>query len=186
LDAAERLLIRDGYADISTRSLAAEARANHGLVHYYFGSMEELLLQVLERFTQRIIDRQRAMYEDPRLPFIEKWRKAMNYIDEDLNAGYPKIWFELQALAWNHPEFRDRVTRVLEQFDFVLTEAIGNALKSYGVDRRRYHPEAVSALVRTFNLGMLAERLNGFDRGHAAMMKMIDRLLLRLEAERAD
>ena len=51
LDAAERLLIEVGYAGISTRRLADEAGANHGLVHYYFGSMEELFLRVLERFT---------------------------------------------------------------------------------------------------------------------------------------
>ena len=49
LDAAERLLIREGAAGISTRQLAREAGQNHGLVHYYFGSVDELLLQTLER-----------------------------------------------------------------------------------------------------------------------------------------
>src|SRR3954451_22364898 len=53
LDAAERLLMREGAAGISTRQLAAEAGQNHGLVHYYFGSVDELLLQKLERFTRR-------------------------------------------------------------------------------------------------------------------------------------
>ena len=52
LDAAERLLIREGAAGISTRQLAREAGQNHGLVHYYFGSVDELLLQTLERFTE--------------------------------------------------------------------------------------------------------------------------------------
>src|SRR5436853_6015161 len=60
--AAERLLVSIGYADVSVRRLAEEAGANHGLVHYYFGSMEELFLRVLERFTDRLIERQRAMY----------------------------------------------------------------------------------------------------------------------------
>ncbi len=63
LDAAERLLIGVGYAGISTRRLAEEAGANHGLVHYYFGSMENLFVRVLERFTDRLIARQREMYE---------------------------------------------------------------------------------------------------------------------------
>src|SRR4029077_8893194 len=82
LDAAERLLVEVGYSGITTRRLAAEARANHGLVHYYFGSMENLLVRVLERFTDRLIARQRAMYAQP-IPFIEKWRQAMRYLDED-------------------------------------------------------------------------------------------------------
>src|SRR5213082_2038493 len=78
LDAAERLLVSEGYAGISTRRLAQEAGVNHGLVHYYFGSMEELFVQVLERFTARLIARQRAMYAAD-VPFIEKWRAAWRF-----------------------------------------------------------------------------------------------------------
>ena len=92
LDAAERLLLREGAAAITTRRLAEEAGANHGLVHYYFGSMEHLLLRVLERFTERLIQRQRAMYEAPNVPFIAKWRTARRFLEEDLQAGYLKIW----------------------------------------------------------------------------------------------
>src|SRR5256885_2076861 len=45
LDAAERVLVEVGHAGISTRRLAAEAGANQGLVHYYFGSIDELFGQ---------------------------------------------------------------------------------------------------------------------------------------------
>jgi len=177
--------VREGYATITTRKLAAEAGANHGLVHYYFGSMEELLMQVLERFTERILTRQRAMYADPEVPFIEKWRKAMSYIDVDLEAGYPKIWYELQALAWNRPEFRERLLHNYEQWDVVLTDAVSAAMREYGLDRRRFPPHAVSVLVRTFNEGLLLERLNGYDNGHRELLKMVDDLLRRCERERA-
>jgi len=178
------LLVRDGYAGITTRKLALEAGANHGLVHYYFGSMEELLMRVLERFTERILVRQRVMYSAPGVPFIQKWRTAMGYIDEDLAAGYPKIWYELQAMAWNKPEFHERVAHVHEQWDIVLADAIGKAMKEYGIDRKSFPAEAMSTLVRTFNLGLLLERLNGYDRGHTAMLKMIDAMLQRLEEQR--
>ena len=97
LDAAERLLVEVGYAGITTRGLAREANANHGLVHYYFGSMENLLVRVLERFTQRLVERQRAMYADPNMSFLDKWRQAMRYLDAD--REYQKVWYELQALA---------------------------------------------------------------------------------------
>src|SRR5215204_3149197 len=98
LDAAERLLVREGVAGISTRRLAREAGQNHGLVHYYFGSVDELLLQTLERFTARVLERQRAMYGAD-APFAEKWRTAVAYIEDDLASGYPKVWAELEALA---------------------------------------------------------------------------------------
>lgn len=79
MDAAERLLVEVGYAEVTTTKLAEEAAANHGLVHYYFGSMEELFIQVLERFTERLIARQRRMYASE-MPYVEKWREAMQYL----------------------------------------------------------------------------------------------------------
>src|SRR6185312_103888 len=108
LDAAEAMLVEVGYAGITTRKLAERAGVNHGLVHYYFGSMEDLLLKVVERFTAGLVERQRAMYAQS-IPFIEKWRQAMRFLDEDNRSGYQKIWFELQALGWNDERVRARL-----------------------------------------------------------------------------
>src|SRR5260370_27795647 len=90
LDAAERLLVSEGHGAISTRRVAQEAGVNHGLVHYYFGSMEELLVQVLERFTARLIVRQREMYGAEQ-PFMEEWRAAWRVHEEEVAAGSPQI-----------------------------------------------------------------------------------------------
>ena len=165
---------------ISVRRLADEAGANHGLVHYYFGSMEELFLRVLERFTVRLIERQRAMYSTD-APFIEKWRTAMRYLDEDLEAGYPKVWFELQAMAWNHPDMRERVARVNGEWRAVLTEAFTAAAKEYGLDRRRFPVAAMVSLVMTFNEGLMLERMSGISDGHKELLGGIDRWLQELE-----
>ena len=64
LDAAERLLLDVGGAGVTTRRVAEEAGVNHGLVHYYFGSIENLLARVLERFTDVLIARQRELYAE--------------------------------------------------------------------------------------------------------------------------
>ena len=180
LDAAERLLVSSGYAGISVRRLADEAGANHGLVHYYFGSMEELFLRVLERFTVRLIERQRAMYSTD-APFIEKWRTAMRYLDEDVKAGYPKVWFELQAMAWNHPDMRERVARVNAEWRAVLTDAFTAAAKDYGLDRRRFPVAAMVSLVMTFNEGLMLERVSGISAGHKELLSGIERWLQELE-----
>ena len=184
LDAAERLLVSVGHASLSTRLVAKEAGVNHGLVHYYFGSMENLLLRVLERFTHQLIDRQRAMYAAD-VPFIDKWRTAMGFLDEDIAAGYPKIWLELQAMAWNNPEFGERVARVNAEWRAVLTEAFEDAMRGYGIDRRRYPVEAVVSLVLTFNEGIMLERMSGIDTGQASLVAMIDRFLVSLERSKA-
>ncbi|HKV85558.1 MAG TPA: helix-turn-helix domain-containing protein [Ktedonobacterales bacterium] len=184
LDAAERLLIRVGYANISTRRLAEEAGANHGLVHYYFGSMEQLLIRVLERFTERLIARQRAMYAAD-APFIEKWRQAMSFLDEDLDSGYEKIWFELQALAWNRPELQGRLIRVRRQWTEVLIEAFQRGCDEYELDTNRFPVEALAALAGTFNEGIILNRLSGVHEGHAALLEMVDRWLVSLEEAKA-
>jgi AcrR family transcriptional regulator len=184
LDAAERLLVREGAAGISTRQLAAEAEQNHGLVHYYFGSVDELLLQTLERFTGRVLDRQRAMYEAD-MPFAEKWRTAMGYIEEDLAAGYPKVWAELEALAWNNPEMRERLNAVNEGWRSLLRDALAEAIEEYGLDSSRFSAEALAALVMLFNKGLLNERLLDFDRGHAELLAAIDGWLTSLEEGKA-
>ena len=178
LDAAERLLVEVGYAGITARRLAEEAGANHGLIHYYFGSMEELLLGVLERFTDRLIARQRAMYASD-TPYIEKWRAAMRYLDDD--RPYQKIWWELQAMSWNRPELRERVARVHAAWCDAMRSAVATAIKRYDLDRTGFSADEWVTLIVALNEGIILERLSGIDRGHEALLARIDKWLSTLE-----
>lgn len=169
LDAAERLLVDVGHAGITTRGLAEEAGVNHGLVHYYFGSNEHLLARGLERFTERLIVRQKELYESD-LPFIEKWRTAMRYlVSEDL--AYEKVWLELQALGWNNPELRERLARVNDEWRTVITEAFRAPHRELAIPMPL---DALVSLVMTFNTGMIVERLGGIEHGHADLLAWID------------
>jgi AcrR family transcriptional regulator len=181
LDAAERLLIEVGYSGISTRRLAEEAGANHGLVHYYFGSMENLFVRVLERFTERLIARQREMYGRTDISGVEKWKTAMGYLESDLAAGYPKIWLELQALGWNRPDIAERVAAVNGEWRAVLTEAFDQMIGEYDLDREQFPLAAIVSLVITFNEGIMVERLSGISTGHRELLEMVERWLEPLE-----
>ena len=176
LDAAERLLVERGHSGLTTRGLAAEAGVNHGLVHYYFGSLENLLARVLERFTDAMIDRQQAMYSAD-VPFLEKWRSAMRYLESD--REYQKVWWELQALAWTRPELRERVAAVNAAWRSVLTEAFAEPHRRYGIEMPL---AALVSLVITFNEGMILERLSGVTTGHAELLDWIDAWLTAKEA----
>ena len=174
LDAAERLLLDVGAAGITTRRVAEEAGSNHGLVHYYFGSVEQLLVRVLERFTERQIARQRELYASD-VPFLEKWRTAMRYLISD-DVAYEKVWLELQALAWNRPELRERVDGVNAEWRAVLTEAFAEPRERYGIEMPL---EALVSLVMTFNEGIMMERLSGVTDGHEELLDWIDGWLAR-------
>ena len=169
LDAAERLLVDVGYAGITTRRLAEEAGVNHGLVHYYFGSNENLLVQALERFTERLSERQRELYA-ANLPFVEKWRTAMRYlVGEDVT--YEKVWLELQALGWNNADVRGRLAKVNAEWRAVLTEAFAEPHRELGIAMPL---DALVSLVITFNVGIMVERLGGIEAGHEQLLEWID------------
>ena len=186
LDAAEQLLVEIGYSAITTRKLAERAGVNHGLVHYYFGSMEDLLLRVVERFTASLVERQRKMYAAD-TPFIDKWRQAMRFLDEDSDSGYHKVWFEMQAMGWNDEAVRGRLQEVHQQWLDVVTPAFEVGLAELGLDRRRFPVKAVVSLVVTFNQGIMLEKLSGIDSGHRELLRMVDRMLERLwEAQTHD
>jgi AcrR family transcriptional regulator len=172
LDAAERLLVDVGHAGITTRRLAEEAGVNHGLVHYYFGSNENLLARALERFPERLIERQRELYASDE-PFVDKWRTAMRYlVGED--QTYEKVWLELQALAWNDAELQARFARVNEEWRAVLTDAFEEPHRELGIELPL---DALVSLVMTFNIGIMVERLGGVDTGHRELLDWIEEWL---------
>jgi AcrR family transcriptional regulator len=168
LDAAERLLVEVGAAGFTTRKVAEEAGSNHGLVHYYFGSIEQLLVRVLERFTERLIERQRQMYAAD-VPFLDRWRTAMGYLEED--RPYQKIWLEVQALCWNRPELRERLARVHGEWQQVLMEAFAPVRDRLGIEMPL---DALVTLVYTFNEGIMLERLCGIETGHHELLEWIE------------
>ena len=183
LDAAERLLVEEGYSAITTRRLAAEAGLNPGLVHYYFGSIHEVLLQVAERFTERLTTRQREMYASD-APFREKWRTATRYLEEDLAAGYPKVFFELSALSWNRPQLQERVQALQRGWRAILTEAFERAAEEFGLDREELPVDVAVALVMSFQQGLHLQRLSGIADGHAALLAWVDGRIESLERRR--
>ncbi|MBA2767654.1 MAG: TetR/AcrR family transcriptional regulator [Sporichthyaceae bacterium] len=169
LDAAERLLVEVGHAGITTRRLAQAAGVNHGLVHYYFGSIENVLARCLERFTERLVERQRALYA-AEVPVVEKWRTAMGYLT-GADETYQKVWLELQALAWNNDGLRSRLAAVDAQWRAVLTEAFAGPREDYRIDMPL---DALVSLVMTLNLGIMLERASGVETGHRELLAWID------------
>ena len=54
LTTAERLFARQGYAEISTRQIAAAAGLNAALINYYFGSKQALYREIFETRLEEI------------------------------------------------------------------------------------------------------------------------------------
>src|SRR5882757_4462143 len=53
LDAAEQLLLEDGYAAVTSRRVADRAGLKPQLVHYYFRTMDEMFIEIFRRLSNQ-------------------------------------------------------------------------------------------------------------------------------------
>lgn len=184
MDAAERLLYEVGYAGVTTRAVAEAAGVNHGLVHYYFGSMEQLLTQTLERFVEQLALALEALYSDPNLTFAEKWRLGSQFWVNEPTSRFPKILLELLAMGWNKPALRTQLTEVHPRFRAIFEHHFGQALRDYGLDEAQFPLNVVVASVTSFQLGLIVEGLSGVQEGHQELLDRIQLWIDDLEAKR--
>jgi hypothetical protein len=148
--------------------------------------LEDLLLEAFDRFSTALFERQEALYAQD-VPFIDKWREAMGYIEgDDRESGYSKLWLEMQAMAQNRPELQTRLKATNRQWRSILTDAFTTAMSDYEIDANQFPIDAVVSLVMTFNLGLQLEAIGGTTDGHQALLTMIDRWLQVLEANRPE
>jgi len=184
MDAAEHLLFEVGYAGVTTRAVAEAAGVNHGLVHYYFGSMEELLTQTLERFVDQLAEALESLYDDPDLTFADKWRLGSQFWVEEPTSRFPKILLELLAMGWNMPSLQPRIAEVHARFRAIFEHHFGQALHDYGLSEDEFPLKVVVAAVTSFQLGLIVEGLSGVEEGHEQLLDWIQRWIDGLEATR--
>ena len=96
----------------------------------------------------------------------------MTYLVDEEEADYQKIWFELQAMSWSHPEMRTRVGRVLSGVAAVLCLRFGKDCVSSASTRLRYPVEAVCARTDV-QRGRDPGAMMGVDSGHQHLLSMI-------------
>jgi AcrR family transcriptional regulator len=103
LEAAKRVLLKHGYAGLSTRAVAAEAGTQMSQIRYHFGSKEGMVLALFEYMNAALIERQAATFHRTDLSISLKWARACDYLEEDLASGYVRVLQELSAVGWSSP-----------------------------------------------------------------------------------
>jgi AcrR family transcriptional regulator len=173
LDAAERLMLEEGYASVTSRRLAAKAGLKPQLVHYYFRTMDDLFLEVFRRRADANLARfERAIAEDGSLRNL--WR---------LNADPRGAAFtiELAALANHRKAIRAEVARYAERFRAAQVAAVSAALADHDITEDRL-PPIVAVLSMTGLTQVLAlEGALGVTTGHDTTLEFVERTIARLE-----
>ena len=106
LEAAIRVLARDGIAQASTRKLAAEAGINQATLLYYVGSKDELLLAVLREMMRQTREIAIAAATEHVLPLREAIANSVRAFWQHVEAT-PELQvmqYELTIYALRNPE----------------------------------------------------------------------------------
>lgn len=172
LAAAGDLLREEGYAATSTRAVAERAGTRLSLVHYHFGSKRGLLLAVLEDLTERLLNRQRAMFSDSR-PFADQWRSACDHLREDIDSGYVRILWELWAAGLADPELAER-WRVIQRGWRELIEVRLERLQAKRGVGLPMPPRALATLIGNLFEGAEAEILAGVPEDEAPHLEALE------------
>ena len=151
LAAARARLLADGYANLSTRRVAEAAGVPLSQIHYHFGSKRQLILAVLEAENQRLLERQRQMFDAPE-PLWVRWLLACDFLDADIESGYVRILQEMIAAGWSDAEVARAVREMIGGWYRVLAD-VARREEERGVDLGGFTPDEVAALMGTPFLG---------------------------------
>jgi AcrR family transcriptional regulator len=157
-----------GVAGSTFDHVARDAGVSRGLLHYYFGSKERLLVEVVKRDTElrmAALDEQLAAASSA-ADFIAMLRGTLEaMIRED--TEFLTLSFEVFTLSRRNPdiaaEFGELVRRTREQVAAVLASK-----RSEGVLDLRAEPEAIAEVLFGIGDGLALRILAEPDRDHAA------------------
>jgi len=115
LDAARAVLSRQGYAETSMKDIAAEAGVAPGLLHYYFESKEDILVQVIAALSEEISASHRDAVNGVADP-LEAVALAMDKAAERCSTpGFCRLLLDAYSLALSSPGIRERLRPTLDE-----------------------------------------------------------------------
>jgi AcrR family transcriptional regulator len=177
LDAAEQLLLGEGYAAVTSRRVAARAELKPQLVHYYFRTMDDLFLEVYRRRADENLARfERAIAADCSLRNL--WR---------LNADPRGATFNIEfvALANHRKAIRAEIAGYAERFRAAQLEALTAALAADGLGPDQIPPVFALVLMTGLTQVLALEKALGITAGHEATIEYVERSIAQLEPQRA-
>lgn len=158
LDAATRLLVEEGYAQLSTRKIAARAAIRPGHLQYYYPAKADVVRALLERYLERSVrDVERRAAAAGRAP-VARWRAMLDGILDDQNDGDGcRMFWEIWALAARDP----LVARAAAAFYVRYREGVAAALRAAAPRLSAARAERRAALLVSLFEGLTVWRLGG-------------------------
>ena len=161
--AAAAVLGRQGYAETSLKDVAREAKVAPGLLHYYFDSKEELLLEVVTVTERQMVANWKAVVEAVDDP-LERIVTGLDHAEARC-ADQPEFFrllLDLYTVSLSSPALRVRCaalhTHLIDEVEAELRQVLGR-LPAYSLVSPRELAGAILSAVDGIALcGLVAEQ----------------------------
>lgn len=173
LNSAEQLMLREGYAAVTYRSLAARAGVTAGLVQYYFPTLDDLFVAVVRRRTEQALERLAEAFRSDQ-PLRAVWEYASDKAAAALTA-------EFMALANHRKKIRAEIAESGEQVRRLALRALSGRSERPGFLREPVSYEVLVFLMTSIPRMIVMEEAVGMSTAHAEMVDFVERYLDRVE-----
>ncbi len=179
IDTAVEILRTSGFNDVSARKVATKAGLSHQIVHYYFQSMEELLLVVIERASVNHLEAIEAARNSEQ-PLWEVW-----HLINKRDSG--RLEMEYLAIASRYSRARSSIKQLRTRYREQLIALLAEAFERHDLETGSATPSIVSMAVHSIARTMALEAAHGTTEGHGEIKAFIENHILKLEGPyRAD
>jgi AcrR family transcriptional regulator len=175
LDAAEQLMLEEGYAAVTSRRVAQKAALKPQLVHYYFRTMDDLFLAAFRRRAEDGLRLQAQALQSPQ-PLWALWRFSTD-------PAATAVTMEYVALANHRKALKAEIAYYAERFREEQRKAMSTVLDRYGMDPADVPPLVWSVLITGVSQVLVMEQALGMSAGHSETVAFVERYLRRLEGE---
>jgi AcrR family transcriptional regulator len=178
LDAAEALMLDEGYAAVTSRRVAAKAGIDAALVYYYFGTMDDLCIELFRRNAQRRAERLKGALSS-RQPLWALW-------DALRDQSNTALMTEFIALANHRKAVKAVMVENSRRFRRMQLEPLSRVLQGYGVDSHMWPPAAIIVVLSSISRHLRTDEQFGVEVGHEETIAVIERQIRALEGPRAE
>ncbi|MET7772652.1 helix-turn-helix domain-containing protein [Nocardia sp. NPDC005366] len=173
LDAAEQLMLEEGYAAVTSRAVARKAGLKYQLVYYYFRTMDDLLLEVFQRRAEEGLARQAQALASPN-PLRALW-------EFNTEAAAAALTLEFAALSNHRKVIRAALTEYSNRFREAEMTALRNFMENYETDEEKWPSAVVVVALSGVSRFLMLEESLGVTGGHAETMEFVEQRLRQLD-----
>ncbi len=179
--AASKVLAAKGYDATTLREISREAQAGPGLVHYYFGGKDALLVEVLQAAGQQFHQRMEHLIRQ--VPGDQSLAAFLTQLSERVgqDSEVYRLRYESFSLGLHNPVIapavRERLAQRREEIGSVMAMVLENTQRTEGIKGPSVDPKILAALLLSLFDGLALQKIMDPTFDLDAAYQLLERIL---------